>query len=89
MANTKQQAKRILTNEKRRQRNASFRSSLKTAMKAVDSAIAEKDAAKAKQACAYAYKKLDKAVAKGFVHKNNAARHKSQLSLKVNALVRE
>ena len=81
MANIKQQIKRNLTNEKRRLQNASFKSSLKTALKSVDVAV---EAAKA--ACAFACKKLDKAVAKGFLHKNNAARHKSQLCKKVNSL---
>ena len=40
----------------------------------------------AKAALAFACKKLDKAVAKGFLHKNNAARHKSSLCKKVNSL---
>ena len=43
MANIKQQMKRNLTNEKRRLQNASFKSSLKTALKAVDAAVANKD----------------------------------------------
>ena len=86
MANIKQQMKRNLTNEKRRLQNASFKSSLKTALKAVDAAVAKKDVEAAKTALAFACKKLDKAVAKGFLHKNNAARHKSSLCKKVNSL---
>ena len=86
MANIKQQVKRNLTNEKRRLQNASFKSSLKTALKAVQEAVDKKDVEAAKTACAFACKKLDKAVAKGFLHKNNAARHKSQLCKKVNSL---
>lgn len=86
MANIKQQVKRNLTNEKRRLQNASFKSSLKTAMKDVQIAVDNKDVEGAKVACAFACKKLDKAVAKGFLHKNNAARHKSHLCKKVNSL---
>ena len=86
MANIKQQVKRNLTNEKRRLQNASFKSSLKTAMKNVLVAVDKKDAEAAKEALVLAYKKLDKAVAKGFLHKNNAARHKSLLCKKVNSL---
>ena len=86
MANIKQQIKRNLTNEKRRLQNASFKSSLKTALKSVDVAVENKDVEAAKAACAFACKKLDKAVAKGFLHKNNAARHKSKLQKLVNSL---
>ena len=59
MANIKQQVKRNLTNEKRRLQNASFKSSLKTAMKEVQVAVNNKDVEAAKVACAFACKKLD------------------------------
>lgn len=86
MANIKQQKKRNLTNEKQRLLNASFKSSLKTAVKAVEKFVEAKDSEKANEALAFAFKKLDKAVTKGFLHKNNAARHKSQLQKLVNSL---
>ncbi len=86
MANIKQQVKRNLTNEKRRLQNASFKASLKTAVKNVQKAVEAKDVEAAKTTCALACKKLDKAVTKGFLHKNNAARHKSQLCKSVNSL---
>ena len=86
MANIKQQVKRNLTNEKKRLQNASFKSSLRTAIKNVLIAVEKKDVEAAKAACAFACKKLDKAVAKGFLHKNNAARHKSRLQKLVNSL---
>lgn len=86
MANIKQQIKRIRTNEKARQANQSFKSSLKTAMKAVYAAVEKKDAEAAKQALSLAYKKLDKAQAKHIVHKNYVARHKSELANAVNQL---
>ena len=41
---------------------------------------------KANEALLFAFKKLDKAVTKGFLHKNNAARHKSKLQKLVNSL---
>lgn len=86
MANIKQQVKRIRTNEKARQANVAFKSSLKTAMKAVFAAVSAKDLETAQSALAFAYKKLDKAQAKGIVHKNYVARHKSELAAAVNTL---
>lgn len=86
MANIKQQIKRVRTNEKARQTNVAFKSSLKTAMKAVYAAVEAKDAQKANDTLSYAYKKLDKALAKGIVHKNYVARHKSELATAVNTL---
>lgn len=86
MANIKQQMKRIKTNEKARQANMAFKSSLKTAFKAVAAAVAAKDAEKATTALSFAYKKLDKAQAKGIVHKNYVARKKSELAATVNTL---
>ena len=84
MANIKQQIKRIKTNDKARQRNSAFKSSMKTAIKAVLVACNNNDKETATKSLAFAYKKLDKAQAKGIVHKNFAARQKSELTLKVN-----
>ena len=86
MANTKQQKKRILTNEKSRQLNAAFKSSVKTALKGVEAAVAAKDLEKAKEAYANACAKLDKAQAKGIYHKNFVSRNKSRLSKLVNTV---
>jgi len=83
MANIKQQIKRVGTNEKARLANASFKSGLKTSIKAV---LASNDKAEATSLLAVAYKKLDKAQAKGFVHKNFVSRKKSQLASYVNGL---
>ncbi len=86
MANIKSQKKRILTNEKARQRNQAVKSELRTAIKKVRNAISagDKDAALAAQR--EAARKLDKAASKGVIHKNNAANRKSGLAAKVNAL---
>lgn len=86
MANIKQQVKRNLTNEKRRLVNAAFKSSVKTALKGVEAAVANKDLAKAQEAFKLASKKLDKSLAKGIYHKNFVSRNKSRLAKLINTL---
>lgn len=86
MANIKSQKKRILTNEKARVRNLSVRSGVKTAIRAVNTAVAAGDKDAAAAALVNAGRKLDKAVSKGVLHANNAANRKSAISKKVNAL---
>lgn len=86
MANNKQQMKRNVQNEKKRLANASFKSSLKTAIKGVEQAVANNEKEKAIENLSLAYKKLDKAVTKGIHHKNYANRQKARLSHKVNSL---
>jgi small subunit ribosomal protein S20 len=85
VANIKSQIKRIRQNEKRRVRNKSVRSEIKTRLKsAVDAA--EQGAENAETALAVAIKRLDKAAAKGVIHKNQAARRKSRLIKATRAL---
>jgi len=86
MPNIKSAIKRTKTNEKSRLRNASQKSSLRTAVKQADQAVAGTDVNAAKDAIYLAQKKLDKAVTKGLIHKNAAARKKSRLAKKLNAL---
>ncbi len=86
MANIKSQKKRILTNEKARLRNNAVKSELKTAIRAVNTAVESTDKDVAAAALLTASRKLDKAVSKGVLHKNNAANRKSAISKKVNAL---
>ena len=86
MANIKSQKKRILTNEKARLRNNAVKSELKTAIRAVNTAVESTDKDAAAVALVAASRKLDKAVSKGVIHKNNAANRKSAISKKVNAL---
>ena len=86
MANIKSQKKRILTNEKARLRNNAVKSELKTAISAVNTAVESADKDAATTALVAASRKLDKAVSKGVIHKNNAANRKSAISKKVNAL---
>lgn len=76
MANIKSAKKRILVAERNRQRNRSVRSGVKTAMK---KAVAT-TGAEAEGAFREAVSRIDKAVTKGVLHKNTAARRKSQLA---------
>ena len=87
MPNIKSAIKRVKTNDKRRMLNASQKSALRTAVKAADVALANNEVATAPAAVALASKKLDKAVTKGLIHKNAAARKKSRLVTKLNALL--
>ena len=84
MANIKQQIKRNKTNEKSRLRNAAFKSSVKTAVKNVELAVAASDKEQALSALPLAHKKLDKAQSKGIYHKNYVARHKAYLANLIN-----
>ena len=86
MANIKSQKKRILTAEKARQRNKAVRSELKTAIKAVSTAVEAGQLEDAQIAANKASRLLDKAASKGIVHKNQAAQRKSGVQKLVNTL---
>ena len=86
MANIKSQIKRIGTNAKANERNKAVKSELKTAIRAAKEAVAAGDKTKAAAAVANASKKLDKAVSKGVIHKNQAANRKSSIAKKASAL---
>ena len=84
MANIKSQIKRNAQNEKRRLRNKAVRSELKTRVKnALTSA--ETGAENSGEAMRLAVKRIDKAAAKGVIHKNAAARKKSRLAKRIAA----
>jgi small subunit ribosomal protein S20 len=78
--------KRQRQNEKRRLRNASTKSKVKTLMKKVQQAIENKDIKTAQEAFKEFSSCIDKAARKNIIHPNNAARKKSKLALKINAL---
>ena len=80
MANIKSQKKRNLTNERRRLRNKSVKSSLHTAIRAFRNATADGDKDKAAELLVSTSRKLDKAATKGVIHKNQAANKKSALA---------
>ncbi len=86
MANIKQQKKRMLTNEKRHQRNVQVKSMLKTEVRKVREAVAAGDKKAAQEQFLVASKALDKAAGRGFIHKNQAAERKSKLAKAVNSL---
>jgi len=86
MANIKSQIKRNKQNEKAHERNKAVKSELKTAVRATRQAIAAGDKDKATAALSTASKKLDKAVSKGVIHRNQAANRKSSISAQVAAL---
>ncbi|MFC5384084.1 30S ribosomal protein S20 [Arcanobacterium hippocoleae] len=88
MANIKSQKKRIKTNEKRRIRNKAYKSELKTLVRKTREAIAAGDAEVAEKELRVAARKLDKAVSKGVIHKNQAANRKSKLAKQVAALAK-
>ena len=71
---------------KRRARNRKNLSQLKTRVKVLRAAIATGDAEAAKNLLPQTVGEIDKAAKKGVVHDNAAARHKSRLTRKVNAL---
>ena len=66
--------------------NASFKSSIKTAIKAVEKAVAENNKELASTSLNVALQRIDKAVGSNLVHKNKAARLKSRLTKKLNNL---
>ena len=88
MATHKSAEKRHRQNEKRRSRNHALRSRLRTLIKHVLTALDQKDPAAAETELRVAARELDKAVTKGVVHRNNASRRLSRLTLRVNALRR-
>ena len=86
MANIKSQQKRILTNERRRLRNQSVKSALRTALRGFREAIDAGEKEKAAELLATTNRKLDKAASKGVIHKNQAANKKSALTHALNKL---
>lgn len=86
MANIKSQVKRNHTNERRRLRNKSVKSSLHTAIRGFREAVEAGDKDKATELAKSASRKLDKAASKGVIHKNQAANRKSALALALDKL---
>lgn len=85
MANNKQQKKRILTNEKRRVRNLSVRTRMKTYVKKAEEAIASGDASNIDEALLKAISEIDKAAQKGVIHQKSASRKTSALQRRAGA----
>ena len=79
MANIKQQKKRIRLAAKQRLRNRHTKSTLKTLFKQLESEVAEKQGDEAAKTATFLTSRIDKAAAKGILHKNNAAHKKSRV----------
>lgn len=86
MANSKQAAKRAKTSTAQRATNMSLRTTLRSAIKKVQKAIAGGDHAAAQAALMAQQPTIDSIARKRIIHKNKAARHKSRLAAQVKAL---
>ena len=86
MANIKSQEKRNRTNERRRLRNKSVKSSLHTAVRGFREAVAAGEKDKAAELLVSTSRKLDKAASKGVIHKNQASNRKSALTRALNQI---
>ncbi len=84
MPNTKQALKRIRVSAKRNARNRFVKSTVKTAVRRFSETLAQGDLENAGNTLQSAVRSLDKAVSKGVVHKNAAARKKSRLAKRLN-----
>ena len=86
MANTNSAKKRIRQNEKRRLRNKTIRTRSRTYVKHAKQAIEAGDISQATSDVQVAIQELDRAAAKGVIHKKNAARRKSRLMKQLSKL---
>ena len=86
MANIKSAKKRIKVTETKTAQNRMIKSALKTAIKKFEAAVEAKNNEEAKALFTSVVKSLDMAASKGVVHKNMAARKKSRLAAKLNAM---
>ena len=86
MPNIKSSKKDVLSSKIAYEKNKANKSELKTNLKKFDAALVAGDKAVAEAAYKQAVKSVDQAVKQGLLHKNNAARKKSSLTLKLNKL---
>ena len=86
LANIKSAKKRILVNETKAARNKAIKSKVKTCVKKVETAVANKDAAAAADALKVAIVEINKAGSKGVYHKNTCSRKISRLTKAVNGI---
>lgn len=86
MPNIKSAKKRVELSKVAYEKNKADKSELKTTLKKFDAAVVGGDRTAAEAAYKQAVKSVDQAVVKGLLHKNNAARKKSSMTLKLNKL---
>lgn len=87
MPNTKQALKRMKVTAKRTARNRRVKSMVKTAVRRFNDTLVQGDLEAARERLVVATKVIDKAAAKGVIHKNAAARKKSRLAKRLNKIV--
>lgn len=86
LPNIKSAKKRVLVNAAKAARNKAARSELKTILKKFEAAVVQGNRSEADSAYKVAVKAVDQASARGLLHRNNAARKKSALTIKLNKL---
>lgn len=86
MPNIKSAKKRVLVNQTKAMQNKMFRTAMKTDIKKYQAAVAAGDTALAQETYKAAVKKIDQAAARGIIHKNAAARKKSQFTKTLNKM---
>ena len=86
MPNIKSAKKRVLVNKTKAMQNKTAKSALKTDIKKFEAAVAEGNRSEADSVYKTTVKAIDKAAAKGLLHKNNAANKKSAMTIKLNKL---
>ena len=86
MPNIKSSKKDVISSKIAYEKNKANKSELKTNLKKFDAALVSGDKANADAAYKQAVKSVDQAVKQGLLHKNNAARKKSSMTLKLNKL---
>ena len=86
MPNIKSAKKRVLVSQTKAMQNKAAKSAQKTEIKKFEAAVAEGNRSEADVAYKVAVKAVDKAAAKGLLHKNNAAHKKSSMTIKLSKL---
>ena len=86
MPNIKSSKKDVISSKIAYEKNKADKSALKTTLKKFEAAVTEGNREQADSAYKAAVKSIDQAVNKGLLHKNNAARKKSSMTLKLNKL---
>ena len=86
MPNIKSSKKDVIRSKIAYEKNKADKSAMKTAMKKFEAAVVAGDRAAAEEAYKLAVKEVDQAALKGLLHKNNVARKKSSMTLKLNKL---
>ncbi len=87
MANIKSAKKRVLIAQRNTERNVAFKTTIKTAVKKVLNCANSEDRNELNSLLSKVYQLCDKAVSKGILHKNTAARKKSRLTKAVNKII--